>query len=225
MKKEVKEYLENKLNTVSILVEVGAHYGEDTVRFLSRLSPDHIHCFEPDPRNISIFKKYVHDPRITLHEVAASSEDKKQVDFYPSYQADFDSKMFKKYHWIDREEYVDMKLNSSGSSSLKENKSIETLNPIKVETVRLDTWAKKNDITKIDFLWIDVQGAEKDVISGLGDLSKAISCIWIEYGERRYRDSMDRQQTIDLITSLRFALDRNYSDVGSNGDLLFWKKR
>ena len=36
------------------IVEVGAHYGEDTLRFLKFFPNSNIYCFEPDPRNILI---------------------------------------------------------------------------------------------------------------------------------------------------------------------------
>ena len=42
-----------------LIVEVGAHYGEDTLRFLETFPNANIHCFEPDDRNINIFNKIV----------------------------------------------------------------------------------------------------------------------------------------------------------------------
>ena len=38
-----------------VIVEVGAHYGEDTLRFLEIFPQALVYSFEPDPRNIEVF--------------------------------------------------------------------------------------------------------------------------------------------------------------------------
>ena len=57
-----------------VIVEVGAHYGEDSMRFVETFPKCKIFCFEPDKRNIDIFKKYVNDKRVHLFEVALSNK-------------------------------------------------------------------------------------------------------------------------------------------------------
>ena len=42
-----------------LIVEIGAHYGEDTLRLLETFPNANIHCFEPDDRNISIFENKI----------------------------------------------------------------------------------------------------------------------------------------------------------------------
>ena len=39
-------------------------------------------------------------------------------------------------------------------------------NTIQVESAKLDDWCLEHGISKIDFLWADVQGAEGDLIEG-----------------------------------------------------------
>ena len=53
----IKNLIRNKQ---PIIIEIGAHYGEDTLRFKHIFPNATLHCFEPDPRNIEIFKKHVH---------------------------------------------------------------------------------------------------------------------------------------------------------------------
>ena len=90
------------------------------------------------------------------------------------------------------EDYVDKKLNNSGSSSLKKGYKSVLGETITVKTQRFDSWYKENNIGEIDFCWIDVQGAEKDVFDGMGDDIKHIKYIWVEYGETGYEDGMNR---------------------------------
>ena len=220
MKSRTKQYLKSVIPTQSIIVEAGAHYGEDSTGFLRSLNPRTLFCFEPDPRNIHIFRKHVSDPIIKLVEKAVSSKNEQKVPFYLNYKDSFGTKMFDKYHWIDRKEYVGMKLNASGASSLK-GVIDSTLDIVKVETIRLDTWAKKNSINMVEFIWIDVQGAEREVVESFGNLS--IKRVWLEFGETSYEGFMTREETIRLLSSKTYKLNEEHSDTGPKGDLLFEK--
>lgn len=224
-KSNVKKYIRGRLPKNPVIVEVGAHYGEDSVDFLKVMTPSCVHCFEPDPRNIYIFKKYVRDERISLHEFAVSDTDGDSIDFYLSYTHEIKPKMFKKYHWIDKEDYINMKINSSGASSLRKGHPLlDKGETVSVSTTRLDTWAIKNNVENIDFLWIDVQGAERGVVKGFGDMSQKIKCVWIEFGEDGYDGYMSRKETISMFNSLGFVLDDKKSNKGKKGNLLFWSE-
>lgn len=49
-----------------------------------------------------------------------------------------------------------------------------------VEVVRLDEWARDNQIDKIDFLKIDTQGSELDVLKGCGSLLAEMRAVEVE---------------------------------------------
>jgi FkbM family methyltransferase len=63
----------------AVVLEIGAHYGEDTAKFLDEFKEIVIYCFEPDIRCISKFKKNIKDKRCTLIEAAVSGRDGKAV--------------------------------------------------------------------------------------------------------------------------------------------------
>ena len=225
MADDIKQYVKKRLGDKPVVVEVGAHYGEDSVRFLSVMNASNVHCFEPDPRNIHIFKKHITDSRISLYEYAVSDSNEDFVDFNLSYSSNVKPKMFKKYYWIDKDEYLDMKLNASGASSLRKGHPLlDGGEVVQVKTIRLDTWAKENNVEQIDFLWIDVQGAERGVIAGLGEMSDSIKCVWVEFGEDGYDGYMSGKETISLFSSLGFKVDLKKSSKGKKGNLLFWKE-
>ncbi len=46
--------------------------------------------------------------------------------------------------------------------------------------MRIDTWAKKNNIESTDLAWIDVRGAEFPVLLGFGELLKCVKAIATE---------------------------------------------
>ena len=201
------------------ILEIGAHFGEDSMRFAQAFPKATIHCFEPDPRCIEVFKKYVKNDRIKLHEVALSNI-AGELEFFQSYN-DSEQKTPEKYDWISDEDYSSLKLGNSGSSSLKKGYGKILSDSIKVKSIRYDSWANINSIGKVDLAWIDVQGAERDVLNGMGAEIKNINLIWIEYGEEEYEDSMTRKETIDYMSDKGFAPIDHFSNKGDKGDLLF----
>ena len=52
--------------------------------------------------------------------------------------------------------------------------------------------------------WIDVQGAEREVIEGGTNTLLNTSYVWIEYGETQYEGGMDLKETLDLFENLGF---------------------
>jgi len=207
-----------------VIVEIGAHFGEDTLRFLETFPAAHVHCFEPDPRCIRVFRRYVTDPRTTLHELALSNHEG-TATFYQSYQEHSEVSPPAKYDWIDARLYQEEQLNNSGSSSLKKGYHFNKEETIQVETQRFDTWCAKEDAPQeIDLAWIDVQGAEKDVLDGMGTEIRRIRLVWIEYGEMIYEDSMTREETVEYFDTKGFALVSQLSSPGAAGDLLFLRR-
>tara|TARA_Y100000361_G_C11150188_1_gene340576 strand:+ start:855 stop:1535 length:681 start_codon:yes stop_codon:yes gene_type:complete len=200
------------------IIEIGAHYGEDTLRLAHTFPEAKIYCFEPDPRNITIFKKHIKEENIFLFELALSNKDG-EAEFFLSHQES--SGVPSKYDWISPEDYNNLQLNNSGASSLKKGYQHALASPVTVLTSRFDTWYKNNQLKEIDFAWIDVQGAEREVVEGMGDRVNLIKYIWIEYGEMFYEGAMSKNETISLLKSKGFDLieDQNVS----NEDLLFIK--
>ena len=69
---------------------------------------------------------------------------------------------------------------------------------------------------------MDVQGAEKSVLEGMGEKIKNIKFIWIEYGEIEYEGAINRQETISHMHNRSFNVIEEYSNQSLTGDLLFY---
>ena len=84
-----------------------------------------------------------------------------------------------------------------------------------VETTRLDTFCTNKDISKIDYLHIDVQGAEDKVVRGMGALRPTY--IYAEtnlFGTSLYETTTTLDKFDDMLTSLGYNLfDRTHSDT------------
>ena len=214
---KIKDLL--KINN-PIIIEIGAHYGEDTLRFLETFPNAKIHCFEPDDRNINIFNQMVNDDRVVLYQLALSNQNGK-ARFYKSFTKYESNILPDKYDFIALDEYQNNLLHNSGSSSLKSGYPNCLSEEYYVQTIRFDDWYNSNSIGSIDFMWIDVQGAEYEVIDGMGSTIQNISYIWMEYGEDEYDGALGREQTINLLKSKGFKLVKSLSSIGPKGDLVF----
>ena len=206
-----------------VILEIGAHFGEDSMRFAQVFPNATIHCFEPDPRCITVFKKYVNNKNIFLHEVALSNIDG-ELEFFQSFNSEEQSTP-EKYDWISNEDYESLKLGNSGSSSLKKGYDKILSETIKVKAVTYNNWSMKNNIDQVDLAWIDVQGAEKDVLDGMGKRIKHINFLWIEFGEMSYEDALSRKDTIEYMKRKGFKIIEHFSSQGLSGDLLFKREK
>lgn len=209
-----------------VILEVGAHHGEDTIRMLKTFPEATIYCFEPDHRNYPVFEKYVGGvlkqdrPRAIaeLVPVAVSDKDEQNVTFF---MHSVSGKKQSKYDYI-ADDLYNQNLCGSGSSSLCTKPGVNTKTAT-VDTVRLDTWCmSKENIDRIDMVWVDVQGAERMVIQGGASLVFPVcSHVWIEYGELGYNGAMSRDDTIALLNTFGLAYVPECSDKSLSGNMLF----
>lgn len=221
------EYLQKIIGkNAKVILEIGGHYGEDTLRFYKYFPESKIYSFEPDPRNIQIFKKNCSNINsIQLIEKAVSDKHNENTSFYMAY-TDITDEIQDKYKFIDKEEYKNLKLNNSGSSSIKKSTRIDLINSekINVNTIRLDKWVIENNIENIDFIWIDVQGAEKEVIEGALNILNNVKYIQLEYGETEYENGLSKNETYNMMISNNFELVLDFSPNNIKGDFLFKNK-
>ena len=203
--KKIKKLLRKDNPTV---LEIGAHKGEDALRFLQEFKDIKIYCFEPDPRCTAEFKKTVKDNRCALTEAAVSNRDGKTILNMPSSWLVKVPKLFKaigaKRYWtfmiLAYRRMRGIQREATGQSSIKKSLSYSKKYPwltfketVMVKTTKLDTWVQENNIRQIDFIWMDVQGAERDVIEGAANTLNIVKYLYTEYGETScYPDEIGR---------------------------------
>lgn len=162
--KVVKEYLPND----PIILEAGAFDGQDSISMLHFWPNATIHSFEPVDE---IYSKLVKN---------VSSYN--QIKTYPIALGDKVGKI---------EIYVSEQVNNpgiaSGSSSILEPKQhIEVdktiIFPRKVNSfmITIDEWAKNNNISYIDLMWLDMQGYELNALMNAKSILHTVKAIIIE---------------------------------------------
>lgn len=139
--------------------EVGANFAQDAAYLAAKwqIRPENIVVFEPHP---DIVEKIRGHYDFVVVPKAVSNVNKKM-----------------QFNAVKLEN-----TSNSGISSLLPHtlNNVDDNDLIEVEVIRLDEFAAKNGLNKIDFLKIDVEGLTFEVLEGLGDFLKNVSCIQIE---------------------------------------------
>lgn len=160
-----------------VILECGADHGSTTLRFLKDYPKAYLFCFEPDPRNAANFRKAIvaYNDRCTLYEVAVTDED----GFIQLHQSYGRSKKFPNRDHTYSSTIKDPK------PQIKIHSWLKYKEPIQVKAMRLDTWLEGTGIPLIDFMWVDVEGAEKELILGATEVLKRLRYLYIEYNDFR----------------------------------------
>ncbi len=162
-KDDFKKIIEKFLPCNPIILEAGAHVGSDTVE-MAKMWPDAIiHAFEPVP---NLYKK-----------LCKGTRNLKNVKTYNLALSDQEGELTM---------YVSSGLSDASSSLLKPKEHLD-VHPkvffddrIKVQSTTIDSWAIKNKIEKIDFMWLDMQGGEYKALSSSPIILNALSCVYTE---------------------------------------------
>jgi 2-O-methyltransferase len=197
------------------LLEIGCNDGDHSLWLAGLFPSARIHCFEPDPRAAARFRrKTAGHPRLQLHEIAIGAHDG-EADFHQS------DGLINGY-----EELMPDGWDYSGSlrppkEHLKVHARIQFGRTLKVRASTLDTWCAAHGIGPVDFLWMDVQGAEADVLDGARRTLGSIRYLYTEYDERElYEGQVGLRGLAERLPGFRLirrypndALFRNLSPV------------
>jgi FkbM family methyltransferase len=165
------------LNSVKVVFDIGACDGLDSIKY-GRLFPNSkVYSYEPLGNNVSLINeniaKYKSSNIIPIQ--IALSDRKGEAEFYVS--------SGRPDHIA---EDIDWDFGNKSSSLLEPNKTIEVhpwlkfKKKVTVNTDTLENFMFENSISLIDFIHMDVQGAELMVLKGAGQSISKIKMIWLE---------------------------------------------
>lgn len=139
-----------------VILDVGCHRGEDTVRFGEAFPIARVLGIEADPKNY--LRCLRRKSKIEFYNYAIRNYTG-ETDFYPS---SFLIRKGKAKRWT-----------ASGSvfeSDPIKNDCLNFANAIKIPCITLAEFCLRSNILNIDLLHMDVQGAEEEVFESLGEI-------------------------------------------------------
>lgn len=173
------------------VIDVGAHHGMHSCRFLRYLRPAHLVLVEPIPQMAEgLRREFRSRPQVEVREVALGAEARRTA-FVVN----------------------DRSPGESGLLPRRYNLAEARTRSIEVTVERLDDW----DLPfKVDFVKVDVEGGEVDVLHGGRDFLARNRCIVsVEYGEAGYS-----AYGCDAMTLHELAVENGYRIADLFGNLV-----
>ena len=202
--KKIFNFLKKKgIKSFDIMFDVGAHRGETIEVFLKNFKIKNIISFEPSPINYSflkskksIFQKKYEATNIIIENLALGNENaKKNINQFEESSStslkeiNTDANYYKKKIKV---------LNLSQKNNL--------VSSFQINVLKTNEYLKKNNINEINFLKIDTEGYEYEVLKGLKD--KIVNVEFI-YFEHHYDDMVEKNYKFsdihDLLTKNGFS--------------------
>jgi FkbM family methyltransferase len=210
-------------NTLDPLVifDIGACEGEDSIRYARLFPNSQVYTFEPLPENREIidsnFQKYGCE-NSTLYDLALSNQNG-VVDFHVS--GGRPEKLWEGENW---------NYGNKSSSILAPAAEgpvygwLEFKQKVEVLTQTLDTFCQEAKIDRIDFIHMDVQGAELLVLNGAKKMLKNTRSIWLEVSEvETYKGQCLRTDVESFMEKAGFLLV-HFESRGEEGDQFYVNK-
>jgi FkbM family methyltransferase len=214
-----------------IIFEIGCADGRDTRKFLQTFGDNlKLYTFDPEPVNIKALSEIgatnyrgesnndiIQDPRNIFHPYAMCDEDK-TIIFNRS----------RDIGYPDKGEGVGR---YSGSIHDPVNQASMYTGILFDQTVEaqgrsLDSFCKEKSIGHIDFIWMDTQGAEREVLGGMKENYTNIDYIYTEYyNEEMYKDQIYLNGIVEMLSE-NFDLLATFPFTDcQGGDALFKNKK
>lgn len=201
-----KEYIARFLPSHPIILEAGAETGSDTVE-MARLLPDAtIYAFEPVPASFSVLQRQTAVyPQVHCYNVGLSDEDA-EVAMYVSNTLSSSSLLKPKEH-------------------LRQHPHISFTHDLAVQVVSIEGWAREQGVTKIDCLWLDLQGMELRVLQAARHLLRTVTVIYTEVSLVETYEGVGRYEALKtFLAEQGFEVVREELPWPDMGNVLFVKK-
>jgi 2-O-methyltransferase len=162
-----KNYIGKYLPNNPVIIDAGAHVGTDSIEMCHFFPGARIHAFEPVPEIFEQLKKNTNKyPQICSYNLALSNHTGRQVLHISSGASDGSSSfLYPKEH-------------------LEDHPDVFFETDLTVQTVTLDDWAARQNLSHVDFLWLDMQGYELEVLKLSKVILPSVKAIQMEVSTR-----------------------------------------
>lgn len=203
----VLDIVKRKIPSNPIIIEAGAHIGSDSGRFAQLWKDAKIYAFEPVPEVYSqLVENTSQYKNIKTVPLALSDKNGETKMFVSSGRSDASSSLLAPKEHLDV--HPDVLFN----------------NTIDVETITLDDFCLKNNISHIDFMWLDMQGYELPMLMAAKNMISKISVIYSEVSLiETYEGVSTYQKYKEWMEGVGFKVYKEYFPWKDMGNVLFVK--
>lgn len=143
-----------------VIVDVGANEGLTAERMLAEFPNATVHAFEPSPETFDRLRAKAESDRRIRPEAVACGSRAGEVDFHVTAN-----------HWCSSV------LAPSALGKRYYGDWYETKRVVKVPLVTLDGWARERGVDRVDFLKVDAQGYDLEVLRGATGVLRSVRAI------------------------------------------------
>jgi len=166
-----------------VVFDIGACEGEDSIRYARLFKNAQVYAFEPLPKNIEIVKQNIANykaDRVTLVP-QAFSDSIGVATFHVSSGVPKGQPAGEDWDYGNKSSSL-----LPPDELLKRHDWLKFNEAIEVKTDTIQHFCAERKIDAVDFIHMDVQGAELMVLNGAGPFMENIKAIWMEVGDASF---------------------------------------
>lgn len=196
--------LKDYLPTNATIIEAGANIGRDSIALHTLFAQATIYAFEPVPHLFEQLQKNVaHIANIHYYQVALSNKNGFATMYVGNEKAQAMSSLLEPHEIILKRPEL-------------------SFNQIEVPTITIDTWAQKENVKHIDFMWLDMQGTELMTLQASPIIVATVKTILIEVSlSERYKNNPLYVEVHEWFTQNGFSLIIEHLHHGHWGNVLY----
>ena len=187
-----------------IIVDVGASTGIYCVDWAKNDPNCIVYAFEPLPESYSILSEKAKDiPNLHVFECGIDINNSDSVVFY-----EYGYKNSSSLLQVDKDDMMDWKC----PKKMKPEDAFKKVGHHMIKTTRLDDFLQKHEVPHVDFLKIDTQGNDFDVIKSLGDRINSVKEILCEVQLKPlYAGACTKDDVVNYLGDKGFVLTKTES--------------
>ena len=186
------DFVSKIIKPSDVVFDVGANKGAWCEMLLGVNPEVTIFAFEPVLRAFKTLKKRLNKANVNSYNIAVSETEKEKIFYH--YGQDQQVEEMSSFY---RRSTIEKRMNLSPS-------------PVSVQCVSLDSFCSNHGIPKINFLKIDTEGSELDVLQGAKSMLRSgkIDVVQFEYGGTFIDAGISMSRIFEFLTDLNYRLFR-----------------
>ncbi len=164
---EVLELIKDYLPSKSVIVEAGSYNGNDTFQISHSWPLGTVYAFEPVPEFFTLLKKKMQAlPNVHCFNLALG-ENSGTAEFHPAFNPKNPKQGYPSGSLLEPKEHLNFS-------------SVIFNGVIHVKKVTLDEWMQQQHVNHVDFIWLDLQGYELNVLKASPTCMKTLKAVYTE---------------------------------------------